>query len=418
MNHRTLPACMTVLTWVLLLTVGLTACAAPKPTATALPPPTAAPTLTPAPTAAPPQPTATLPQPTATMPPTTTAEPTVVPTTPQPVPLPLSEPGPYYPGKRTFTREDASRDGRQVSITLWFPALLPAGKTGGRLPKLFAGTDRAPDLSGAPYPLILSSTDMARVLAPYLVSHGFTWASVDGIHSYLHMGEQMYSQPLDILFALDEVASNPPEELQGMIDAEHAGAIGYSFDGYNALVLSGARIDPAYYLAQCPKPDPTTEAILGAMSAYSCGPAGEWEEFAARAGEAITRSEDGLWQPITDPRIRAVMPMAGEGWWLFGERGLAAVDRPILMIVATHDELYRENVLIFDHLGTPDKALISFVGPDHMMVFTPEWQDRMGHFAVAFFGYHLQGKPEYRHYFSQDFVSRIPFLKWGVYAGM
>jgi predicted dienelactone hydrolase len=48
----------------------------------------------------------------------------------------------------------------------------------------------------------------------------------------------------------------------GMVDAEHAGAIGYSFDGYNALALSGARIDPEHYLAQCPNPDPTTGAIL------------------------------------------------------------------------------------------------------------------------------------------------------------
>jgi predicted dienelactone hydrolase len=45
------------------------------------------------------------------------------------------------------------------------------------------------------------------------------------------MNEQMIDQPLDIQFALDQVASNPPEELEAMIDAEHAGAIGYSFDG-------------------------------------------------------------------------------------------------------------------------------------------------------------------------------------------
>ena len=85
---------------------------------------------------------------------------------------------------------------------------------------------------------------------------------------------------------------------------------------------------------------------------------------------------------------------------------------------ATGDDLYRENALMFEHLGSPDKALISFVGPDHMMVFQPEWQDRMAHFAVAFFGYHLQGKPEYRGYFSQDFVSQFNYLKWGAYAGM
>jgi predicted dienelactone hydrolase len=258
---------------------------------------------------------------------------------------------------------------------------------------------------------------MARVLAPYLVSHGFTWASVDRIDTYDRMNEQMFEQPLDILFALDRVASGPPEGLEGMIDAENAGAIGYSFDGYNALALSGARIDPEHYLAQCPTPDATTEAILSRLSAFDCAPAREWDEFAAHAGEAITASEDGLWQPMTDERIRAVMPLAGEGWWLFGERGLAAVDRPTLIIVGTEDELYPENTLIFEHLGTPDKALISFVGQGHMMVYDSKMVARMAHFAVAFFGYHLQGRQDLAWYFSEDFIAQHDDLAWGAYTG-
>ena len=181
--------------------------------------------------------------------------------------------------------------------------------------------------------------------------------------------------------------------------------------------MSGARIDPEYYLAQCPTPDATTEAILSWLSAFDCAPAGEWDDFAAHAGEAITASEDGLWQPMTDERIRAVMPMAGEGWWLFGERGLASVDRPTLIIAATQDELYPENALIFEHLGTPDKTLISFVGPDHMMVFDPEMVARMAHFAVAFFGYHLQGREDLAWYFSEEFVAQHDDLAWGAYPG-
>jgi predicted dienelactone hydrolase len=270
--------------------------------------------------------------------------------------LPLSEAGPYYVGVHTFSAEDAGRDNRRVGVTVWYPALASEESTGSRFT-----SEAVPDTSSAPYPLILSSTKMARQLAPYLVSHGFVWASVDRIDSYYQMNEQMIEQPLDILFVLDQVATNPPEGLEGMIDAEHTGVIGYSFDGYNTLALSGARIDPAYYLAQCPTPDATTEAILSGLSAFGCTPANAWEEFTGHAGEAVTDSEDGLWQPMTDARIRAVMPMAGEGWWIFGERGLATVDRPVLMLVATGDELYPENVLIYEHLGTPDKQLISFV---------------------------------------------------------
>jgi predicted dienelactone hydrolase len=258
---------------------------------------------------------------------------------------------------------------------------------------------------------------MAGDLAPYLISHGFTWVSVNKLDTYAHMEEQMYEQPLDILFALDQVAVNPPEGLEGMIDAEHAGTIGYSFDGYNSLAMSGARIDPEFYQAQCTRPDATTEAIQTAMTSFNCGPADNWDEFSTSAGEISTPGEDGLWQPMTDARIRAVMPLAGEGWWLFGERGLASADKPTLIIVATNDQLYNENVLIYNHLGSPDKTLISFIGPGHMMIYNEEYKARMAHFAVAFFGYHLQGHEDLAWYYSEDFISKHEDLAWGEYYG-
>jgi predicted dienelactone hydrolase len=320
-------------------------------------------------------------------------------------PLPLSQPGPYPVGLRRITVTDPARSDREVTITVWYPAVRTAD-----MPE----RDADPDFSAAPYPLILSSGDVAGVFARYLVSHGFTWASVDKIHTYPKMNEQMIDQPLDILFALTQVSANPPDGLAGMIDAEHTGVIGYSFDGYNTLALSGARIDPAYYLAQCPQPDALTGLILSNLSAFDCGPAGAWDAFTAHAGEAITGSEDGLWQPLTDARIRAVMPMAGEGWWLFGEKGLAAADRPALFLGGSNDELYPENNLIFEHYGAPEKTRITFIGQTHMMIFTPEMAARIAHFAVAFFGYHLQGRAEYAEFFSEDFVAGYADLTWGL----
>jgi len=162
---------------------------------------------------------------------------------------PLAEPGPYYVGRLTLDFEDASRHNRPVGIEVWYPAVLPEGSTGSRLPGV---EKRDPDRSGAPYPLIVSSSSTGGFFAPYLVTHGFVWVGITTIGTYLVMNPEMIDQPLDILFALEQVASNPPAGLAGMIDADHAGAIGYSFDGYNALALSGARLDPDYYLDQCP----------------------------------------------------------------------------------------------------------------------------------------------------------------------
>jgi len=364
-----------------------------------------------------PPPLAATPQPTPTPGPTSTAQPSATLTSTQPLspdsnPFPLLEPGPYMSGRRSYSLQDASRGNRPVGITVYYPAIRPPGSS-SRFPKL----DAQPDLSGAPYPLILSSTKMAGDLAPYLISHGFTWVSVNKLDTYAHMEEQMYEQPLDILFALDQVAVNPPEGLEGMIDAEHAGTIGYSFDGYNSLAMSGARIDPEFYQVQCTRPDATTEAIQTAMSSFNCGPADNWDEFSTSAGEISTPGDDGLWQPMTEARISAVMPLAGEGWWLFGERGLASADKPTLIIVATNDQLYNENVLIYNHLGSPDKTLISFIGPGHMMIYDEEYKARMAHFAVAFFGYHLQGHEDLAWYYSEDFISKHEDLAWGEYYG-
>jgi predicted dienelactone hydrolase len=333
----------------------------------------------------------------------------------EPAPYPLTEPGPYHAGRVTYAFEDASRDNRRVSVTVWYPALPPEGSAGT---KLQVGKDRKPDPSGAPYPLILSSTKLAWPFAPYLVSHGFTWASIDRIDTWDLWDAELIEQPLDILFALDQVASNPPQGLEGMIDAEHAGTIGYSFGGYNALALSGARVNPEFYLAQCASADATAEAILSLWSnRYQCALAGDWDGFTSHAGEAITDSDDGLWQPMTDPRIRAVAPLAGEGWLLFGNEGLASVDRPALIIVGATDGLYAENALIFERLGTPDKTLITFVGLGHMMIDRPEIVARMAHFAVAFFGYHLQGREDLAWYFSEDFVAHHEDVAWGAYEG-
>lgn len=333
-------------------------------------------------------------------------------------PFPLAEPGTYDFGTRggfsnLYVFTDASRDDREVSIMIWYPARLPENAE----PSDY-NIDAEPDRSGAPYPLILSSAKMGYYFGPHLASHGFVVVGIKGIDTYDPWDENLFNQPLDILFALDQVAAHPLEGLEEMIDAEHAGTMGYSFDGYNSLAVSGARVDPEFYLGQCANPAvPHPTLPEWAVKLY-CNPAIHWDEFSADAGPALTESSDGLWQAMTDERIRAVIPMAPEGALLFGERGLAEVDRPILILVGTEDtgcDYTRESVSIFERAGTPDKTLISFIGEDHDMLFSDVPYLKMKHFTAAFFGWHLQGKTEYAGYFTEKFVSKQDGLAWGVY---
>jgi len=96
------------------------------------------------------------------------------------------------------------------------------------------------------------------------------------------------------------------------------------------------------------------------------------------------------------------------------------VDRPTLIIAGTDDvdcNYNHEAVYIFERIGTADKRLISFVGEDHYMVYDPQMVSRMAHFAVAFFGYQLQGREELAWYLAQDFIALHEDLAWGAYEG-
>jgi len=377
------------------------------------------------------QPSVTLPQVAATISSSTatatqlTSSPTSVPPTPFEAPqgtlerasFPLSEPGPQVPGRRTFSFQDPARGDRLVEIMVWYPSV-PVDDQSGRIVE-----DAPPDLTYAPYPIILSSAKSGGHFAPHLVSYGFVVVGIKNLDTYEPWDQNLIDQPLDILFTLHQVAAGALDGLEDMIDADRAGVLGYSFDGYNSLALSGARIDPKFYLEQCANASSVEPPLSDWRVWYFCDLSNKWDEFKAYAGSQITEGDDGLWEPMTDQRILAVMPMAPEGAWLFGERGLAAVDRPILIIAATEDKgdhycpYDLEAVYIFDHLGTSDRFMVSFIGEGHMMIGNHDKVSRMQHFTAAFFGFYLQGRDEYAEYFSEDFINQHDDLAWGVYTG-
>lgn len=327
--------------------------------------------------------------------------------------FPLSQNGDYAVAiRRNITYTDDRRAGREVSLTIWYPTL-PADSGSGSENK-----DAPPDMSGAPYPLLLSSSKLGFIFASSLVSHGFVYAGVNGIDTYKIYDQNMIDQPLDMLFALSMLADDPPEWLAGLADTDMAGMLGYSFDGYNSLAVSGVRMDPQAYLAHCAELDSAQPPPEDWYLEYLCTVAKNWDEFEAHAGKEITESADGLWQPMTDARIKAVMPMGPDGRWLFNERGLAAADRPVFIINAEQEEFYLdEAAYIFEHLGSKDKYLVTFLERAHMMIYDAPSVTQMMHFANAFFGYYLQGREDYAQFYSKEFVDQHDDLAWGIYRG-
>lgn len=357
--------------------------------------------------------TATMSSATATLPPTPTSM--IVPiNTREPPTFPFSERGPYWTGNRVFTFIDESRDGRKIEIQIYYPALKETNEQGGTITR-----NAVADMRGAPYPLILTGINSGNVIfKSHLASYGFVMAIVRFPESYHYYDFQVMDHPRDILFALDQIGLDSLEGLEGVIDSDNTGITGYSGEGFYSLALSGVRIDPEFYLEYCKQASSIQPALDSTYLMIICSLAKKWDAFVVHVGPEFTDNNDGLWQPVTDERIRAVMPMAADGAWFLGERGLATVNIPVLMIQATNDSPYQptEAAFIFENLRTPEKFMISFIGKNHDMPYEIEAANRMKHFAVAFFGYYLQGHEDYAYYFSENFVSLVDDLAWGIYT--
>jgi predicted dienelactone hydrolase len=356
--------------------------------------------------------------------PSITPAPTITATqqeTQEPASLLLSEPGPYFAGNREYTLIDDSRNGREVKLLIWYPAQMQSNAGGNPIVR-----DAPADVSGAPYPLIITEENSGRYFfLSHLATHGFVMVAVRN-HTYnydpsSYVESATIENVRDFLFALDRISSEPPIGMEGVMDTDTVGVTGYSYGGDIALTMSGARIDLDFYRSQCAQiPALVPEAAQWVYSDYMCLDA-NWENFAAYMGLDITTSDDGLWQPLTDERIRAVMPMAPTVSWYFGERGLAAVDRPTLLIWGTKDVDSHYSVeaeYTLEHIVNADRYLISFIGYTHTMLPESEvGSSHVKHFATAFFGYYLQGRTEYAEYFSEDFVSQFEDVCWGVCSG-
>lgn len=315
--------------------------------------------------------------------------------------LPLSEPGPYEVSYiLNIEKHDESRDGRKVTLSIYFPS-----------------ANGEPDLRGAPFPLIINDGKMLAKFGEHLASHGFVVAGINGIDYSDPWDDYLVNQPLDYLFILNQLADSPPESLEGYIDTDHVGVWGYSFGGNNSLFLSGARVDPEYYFNVCGNPEETN--ILSQPYEFKklCSLFENWDQFANTAGSSITKSDDNLWQAVTDERILAVMPMSSENEILFGPKGLANTNKAVLITAGSNEPsiFYKSSFRAFQEFGSSEKFFISFVNQSHEMIFGSVAPEEMKHLAIAFFSFYLKGHEEYVYFFSEEFISNIKGLAWGWY---
>lgn len=315
----------------------------------------------------------------------------------------LTEVGPYVVGTSDIMFVDDARDSQEMMIKMWYPAKDNTG-------------DAPPDLSGAPYPVVIYSHGAAyeihndrnshSYLASHLASYGIVVVGVD--HNDVDHAEAFTDRPLDILSVIDQLDYLAENDFAGVLAMEKLGVMGMSLGTATTMQMGGAHLDfdnastwcaahPNTYL--CP-PDPSVP-----------------ERSRALMEEVGIVDENGLNYIPTDPRIRAVALMSPAFAPIYGERGLQSVNVPVLLLAGVHSEFYEDGEIsfIYQHLGSPERYLISFKDGDHGYLLLPHLRTRE-QLMTAFWGYYLQNRQDYAQFLTEAYVNSVEGIVWGVYG--
>ena len=234
------------------------------------------------------------------------------------------------------------------------------------------------NLSTGPYPLVVLSpgfsigTSTYAWLAEHLASYGFVVVSPEH-HEHLDPENELWraaiTRPQDILTVIayvDELVKSGGT-LEGLIDKDRVAVIGHSYGGYTSLAAAGARIDTNAFQSQC-----ETAIKMDEPGAWLC------EQLLPHISEMASLSgldsiPDSLWPAWADPRVDAVVSMAGDAFF-FGETGLAEIDVPVMAIGGTNDKdspYMWSTHPAYEYVSSPRKVRVALEGAEHMIFTGP-----------------------------------------------
>lgn len=162
--------------------------------------------------------------------------------------------------------------------------------------------------------------------------------------------QEFVSRPRDITNLLDQLTqlSRTDARFKKRLNLKMVGVYGHSLGGYTALAVAGAPLDPPYLKKVCAS---TPQESVPNLSFF----------FQCRA------QDNGSLLQLRDPRIKAVIASSPTSSVAFGEKGLASVALPSLMVAASDDTVapaLLEQVKPFALLPAPS-YLMTLVGGTH-----------------------------------------------------
>ena len=300
--------------------------------------------------------------------------------------------GPYTVGTRELVIEDGDEP---VYITVWYPALNPenlpeeatynlgdgqtsmyeipgSGETDMSIVNIkgHAIQGAAPNIADGPYPLVIFSEGLAAwrhwhaFLHEHLASHGFVVVASDPREVFETFWTGAATRPMDTIRIIDYAGelSATDGDWAGLIDAEKVGVTGHSSGGWAALMGGGAEFDFGWCAAN---PDLVEENFVSNCRQF----VPHQDEVAEMLG--LESAPSGLWPPVSDPRIDAVVALAPDGdVFGAGYAGVANVEVPTLLMVGSEDTAIDGTGAIYDHLGSEQKGMVVFENGDHMVFIT------------------------------------------------
>lgn len=335
--------------------------------------------------------------------------------------------GPYVVGVRDFVIEPTQGLTRSLTVSVWYPALNPAGKpeaityhlgfpTNTNPDLAIAGralVDAALDLAGGPYPLVIYShggwayRQDAVYLMEQLASYGFVVMAPLHEDNWGTLFENFYkseiSRPQDIVRTIDfaeTVTADGP--LAGLIDTSQVAVAGWSLGGQIAMEMGGARLNFA---------EQQTHYCMAFPDDQRCAfYTDHLEEMSALVGlDAVPL---GYWPDWSDPRVDAVVLLEPAEGSLGAQPPALRV--PVLLIEGTEDRPgYR-----MAGIDSMDKTGVIFQNAAHfimgnscatvpgmatagyaMLCSDPVWDmdrshDLVSHFVTAFLLAELKGDAE------------------------
>lgn len=314
----------------------------------------------------------------------------------------FTKPGLFAVGLQKFTIPDTSGK-HPIPTMVWYPAA-------GPVPDLTSGSPTpimdAPAATNGPYPLVViihgisGEGTMFGAVGRHLASHGFVVAAANYDTGPLPDGNtwvdqnavgQLYERPASVVrvIAFADQLSAPDGKLAGVIDTSRIGVWGLSTGGSTAFQASGAQVDLKALDAWC------ADKKEDAKATETCQFVGSEQALAKRHGVADPFAAP--LPPIWDHRVAALVAAAPGGeLHAFGDKGIAAVKLPTLIMFASDDHVVSPqfNALwAFDNIGSPDKALAVFDRGGHTLFMTssaPHFDDATA-LATALFLAILKG---------------------------